>query len=198
MSIINLFSNIFNPLSEEGASTSKDSQLFTAYGEFVNSTYPLFLNRLGLNKVAIKAEGCIITDSGGKTYIDCVGGYGLFNLGHNHPKIIHVLTEYLKEKQLLTRPLITEIPVRLAELLAKITPGDLTCSFICNSGSEAIDTAIKLSRLHIGKKEIITARNSFHGFTFGALSASGIPSLKRFFEPLVPDFVHVPFGDIEA
>jgi putrescine aminotransferase len=55
-----------------------------------------------------------------------------------------------------------------------------------------------LARLHTGKKEIITARNSFHGFTFGALSASGIPSVKRFFEPMVPDFVHVPFGDIEA
>lgn len=178
--------------------TFTDSELYESYGELINPSYPLFLKRLGLKNVAVKAEGVIITDSEGKSYIDCIGGYGLFNLGHNHPAIVQALMDQLNEKQLFTKPFITKIQVRLAEYLAKTVPGGLTCSFLCNSGSEAIDNAIKLARLHKGKKQIITAENSFHGYTYGALSASGISSFKRFFEPMVPDIIHVPFGDIEA
>jgi putrescine aminotransferase len=104
----------------------------------------------------------------------------------------------LAEQQLFTKPLISEVQVRMAECFEKIAPGDLACSFILNSGSEAIDCAIKLVRLHRGGKTIITAQKSFHGHTFGALTASGIPSFKRAFQPLLPGFVSVPFGDIEA
>ena len=172
--------------------------LFESYGRLINPAYPSFLNKLGLNKIAAKAQGAAITDSHGNTYIDCVGGYGLFNLGHNNPDIIESIIEQLKEQQLLTKPLISEIQVRLAECIEKITPGDLSCSFILNSGSEAIDCAIKLVRLHKGGKTIITAQKSFHGHTFGALTASGIPSFKKAFQPLLPGFISVPFGDIEA
>lgn len=181
-----------------GMKLSKDMNLFESYGRLINPAYPSFLNKLGLNKVAVKAQGATITDSEGKTYIDCVGGYGLFNLGHNNPDIIESLTDQLKEQQLLTKPLISEIQVRLAECIENITPGELSCSFILNSGSEAIDCAIKLVRLHRGGKTIITAQKSFHGHTFGALTASGIPSFKRAFQPLLPGFISVPFGDIEA
>jgi putrescine aminotransferase len=177
---------------------SKDMNLFESYGRLINPAYPSFLNKLGLNSVAAKAQGATITDSVGNTYIDCVGGYGLFNLGHNNPNVIESLTEQLKEQQLLTKPLISEIQVRLAECIEKITPGDLSCSFILNSGSEAIDCAIKLVRLHKGGKTIITAQKSFHGHTFGALTASGIPSFRRAFQPLLPGFINVPFGDIEV
>jgi len=177
---------------------SEDMNLFESYGRLINPAYPSFLNKLGLNKVAAKAQGATITDSDGKTYIDCVGGYGLFNLGHNNPDIIESLSDQLQEQQLLTKPLISEVQVRLAECIEKITPGDLRCSFILNSGSEAIDCAIKLARLHKGGKTIITAQKSFHGHTFGALTASGIPSFKRAFQPLLPGFISVPFGDIEA
>jgi len=172
--------------------------LFESYGRLINPAYPSFLNKLGLNKVAVGARGATITDSEGNTYIDCVGGYGLFNLGHNNPDIIESLMDQLKEQQLLTKPLISEIQVRLAECIEKIAPGELSCSFILNSGSEAIDCAIKLVRLHRGGKTIITAQNSFHGHTFGALTASGIPSFKRAFQPLLPGFISVPFGDIKA
>ena len=184
--------------SPKNLSSSRDSELYELYEEFISSTYPSFLKKFGLAKIAVKAEGVIITDSLGKNYIDCVGGYGLFNIGHNHPKIIRDIITQLNKKQLFTKPLITEIQVRLAKLLSEITPGDLNCSFICNSGSEAIDSAIKLARLQSGKKQIITAENSFHGYTFGALSATGILSFKRLFSPLIPEITHVPFGDVEA
>ena len=177
---------------------SKDAELFESYGRLISSTYPSFLNKLGLDKVAVKAQGATITDSGGKTYIDCIGGYGLFNVGHNNPHVIQALTDQLAEQQLFTKPLISEVQVKMAECIEKITPGDLTCSFILNSGSEAIDCAIKLVRLHRGRKTIITAEKSFHGHTFGALTASGIPSFKRAFHPLLPGFISVPFGNAEA
>jgi putrescine aminotransferase len=87
----------------------------------------------------------------------------------------------------------------MAERIEQICPGELSCSFILSSGSEAIDCAIKLVRLHNRRaRTIITAQKSFHGHTFGALTASGIPSFKRAFEPLLPGFASVPFGDIEA
>jgi len=177
---------------------SQDAKLFESYGRFISSSYPVFLSKLGLNKVACKAQGATIIDSEGKTYIDCIGGYGLFNVGHNNPFVIQSLCDQLEEQQLYTKPLISEIQVRMAECIAKIAPGELTCTFILNSGSEAIDCAIKLVRLHKGAKKIITAQKSFHGHTFGALSASGIPSFSRGFLPLLPGFVNVPFGDIEA
>jgi len=177
---------------------SGDMQLFESYGRLINPAYPSFLNKLGLNRVAVKAQGATITDSEGKTYIDCVGGYGLFNVGHNNPEIIQAIIDQLKEERLFTKPLITQIQVEMAECMAKIAPGDLDCSFMLNSGSEAVECAIKLIRLHKGGKTIITAQNAFHGHTFGALTASGIPSCKRAFQPLLPGFVSIPFGDVEA
>lgn len=181
-----------------GIESSENVKLFESYGRLISFSYPAFLRKMGLNAVAAKAQGATITDSDGKVYIDCVGGYGLFNIGHNNPDVIQALTDQLAARQLFTKPLISEIQVRMAECIERITPGELTCSFILNSGSEAIDCAIKLVRLHRGAKTIITAHKAFHGHTFGALTASGIPSFKRAFKPFLPGFVSVPFGDIEA
>lgn len=175
-----------------------DSSIFDSFEEHISFTYPSYLKKLGLDVIAIKAEGAVITDSRGNSYIDCIGGYGLSNLGHNHPIVIKALVEQLQKKEQFNKPFIIEPQVKLAKLLANIAPGDLSCSFICNSGSEAIDSALKLARLCQRKSQIITAIGSFHGFTFGALSATGIQSFKRSFGPLVPDFVHVPFGDSRA
>ena len=177
---------------------SPDQPIFDAYGKYISPTYPAFLKKLGLDRVAAKATGATITDSAGRTYIDCVGGYGLFNLGHNHPEVVKALKEQLDKEQLFTRPLITDVAVELAEKMVEITSGELTCMFLCNSGSEAIDSAIKLARLCTRKPEIITAENSFHGYTFGALSASGILSFKKLFEPMVPGVRHVPYGNVKA
>jgi putrescine aminotransferase len=83
-------------------------------------------------------------------------------------------------------------------MLAELTPGDLQYSFFCNSGAEAIEGALKFARLATGKSHVITAQNAFHGKTLGALSASGREVYKTPFQPLVPGFTHVPFGDAQA
>ena len=85
-------------------STTLDEELFESYGRLINPTYPHFLRRLGLDRTAVKAEGAIITDSTGNTYIDCIGGYGLFNLGHNHPRIVQCLVDQLNKRELFARP----------------------------------------------------------------------------------------------
>jgi putrescine aminotransferase len=193
-----LSGRIFEDFMSTNTESSGDSEVFESYERLINPSYPSFLAKLGLSNVAAGAQGATITDSQGRTFIDCIGGYGICNVGHNNPEIVRSLTDQLREQQLLTKPLIAEVQVRAAECIEEIAPGDLTCSFILNSGSEAIDCAIKLVRLHRGGKTIITARGSFFGHTFGALSATGIPSFNRSFRPLLPGFVNVPFGDIEA
>jgi putrescine aminotransferase len=178
--------------------TASDTLLYESYGRLVSPSYPSFLKRLGLTCGVVRAEGATITDSSGKTYIDCVAGYGVFNLGHNCAAIIDAVIDQLNQKSLTTRPFISDIQVGFAELLSSIAPGELSCSFLLNSGSEAIDCAIKLVRLAKGRPGIITAQGSFHGHTLGALSACGTPSFKRAFEPLIPGFVTVPYGDVGA
>ena len=175
-----------------------DQALFDTYQRLINPAYPQFLTKLGLDRAAAKAEGATIADTAGRTFIDCTAGYGLFNLGHNHPRLIADLTAQLGQNQLYTRPLITDLPAELATKLAAIAPGELSCSLICNSGSEAIDSALKLVRLNSRRKRIVSAKDSWHGYTFGALSVSGIDSFKRLFAPLLDEVEQVPFDDVSA
>ena len=178
--------------------TMSDSIIYDKYERFINSTYPPFLRNIGLDYAAVRAEQATITDSSGREYIDCSGGYGICGIGHNHPELIAAMTGQLQGNHTTNRPFISEISVRLAESLAGMVPIDDAFTFFCNSGSEAVDSAIKLARLRRGKKKILSAQNSFHGYTLGALSVSGIPSFKRLFEPLLPEISHIPYNDIAS
>jgi putrescine aminotransferase len=151
---------------------------------------------MGIFNIGANAEGASITDSKGNIYIDCSSGYGIGNLGHNNPQIVNALLDQLKKGEVNSKPFINKIQVELAELLKEISPGNLECSFLVNSGSEAVETALKLIRLYKGEKKIISMENSFHGFTFGALSVSGVPAFKKSYSPLLPSFEQVPFGDL--
>jgi putrescine aminotransferase len=175
-----------------------DQEVYETYAELINPAYPNYLKRLGINRIAARAEGCVITDSAGKEFLDCSSGYGIYNLGHNHPAIVASLIAHLQSQPQNTRPFITALYADLAFALTAIAPGGLSSLFLCNSGSEAIDSAIKLARLTTRREKVISALGSFHGFTLGALSASGIDSLKRPLKPLLPGFEHVPFGDFSA
>jgi putrescine aminotransferase len=177
--------------------TSADSYYFRKYGDLINSSYVNYLQELGIINTGCLAEGAKISDSEGNIYIDCTSGFGIGNVGHNNPVIVNALIDQLRNMEVNTRPFINKIQIKLAELLKVISPGDLECSYLFNSGSEAIENAIKLVRLYKGKKKIITMKNSFHGYTLGALSASGVSSFKKSFEPLLPGFEQIEFGNIE-
>ena len=148
--------------------------------------------------VEYRDGGVYTYDNNGKRYLDCLGGYGIFNVGHRHPKVIEAVKNQLDQVCLHSQDLLNPWAAYLAKQLAAIAPGDLKYSFFCNSGSEAVEGAIKLARLYTGKTEIISTKNSYHGVSMGALSATGRDVFRKPFEPLLNGFVHVPFGDIEA
>jgi putrescine aminotransferase len=148
--------------------------------------------------VEFRDSGVYTYDNHGKRYLDCLGGYGIFNVGHRHPKVINAVRAQLDQVCLHSQDLLNPWAAHLAEQLAKLAPGKLQYSFFCNSGTEAVEGAIKLARLYTGKTEIISTKNSYHGVSMGALSATGREVFRQPFEPLLSGFVHVPFGDADA
>jgi putrescine aminotransferase len=148
--------------------------------------------------VEIRDQGVYTYDNHGKRYLDCLGGFGIFNVGPRHPKVIAAVKAQLDQVCLHSQELLNPWAAHLASQLAAVAPGDLKYSFFCNSGTEAVEGAIKLARLYSGKTEIISTRNSYHGVSMGALSATGREVFRKPFEPLLNGFVHVPFGDIKA
>lgn len=165
------------------------------YEKYINPAMAKLFRFMGLGTIEWEAKGAIITDIHGKEYIDCLGGYGVFNVGHAHPKVIQAVEKQLHKMPLSSKILFSEAQGKLAEKLAEITPGDLQYTFFCNSGTEAVEGALKLARLHTGKSEIISTKNSFHGKTLGALSATGRDLFTEPCRPLLPGFKHVSFGD---
>lgn len=168
-----------------------------SYSKHISNPYIAFLNRMGLLIDVASAEGSLIGDSNGNSYIDCIAGYGNCVLGHNPPSVIEAVVAELRSARPFNLPFVHEIQARLAERLAADTPGDLECSFVVNSGSEAVETALKLARLTTGKSGIICTTGSWHGFTFGCLSISE-QSMSRQFRPFLEGVTHVPYGNISA
>ncbi len=146
-----------------------------------------------------RAEGAVITSSNGEKILDFVSSYGALNLGHNHPRvreaILHVFNTYRVD---LSKELLSPYAAYLAHNLSLITPGDLNQFYFCNSGTEAVEAALKLAaRYFKGKRShFLYAENSLHGKTLGALSVTGSPRLREYF-PLLPGYA-VPYGDSTA
>jgi len=146
----------------------------------------------------VRGEGARVWDEHGRMYVDCVSGNGVANIGHANPVITEALCR--QAQRLVTCPGIFYNDVRAAFMakLVNIASPSLNRVFLCNSGAESVEAAIKFARYTTGKPEIICARHGFHGRTLGALSATHNPAYHRGFEPLVPGFIHVPFNDLEA
>jgi predicted acetylornithine/succinylornithine family transaminase len=150
----------------------------------------------------VRGEGCSVFDAEGRSYLDLVGGIAVNSLGHCHPAIVRAIREQCGTLMHVSNLYRNPWSVRLAEELAARVPG--TRAFFCNSGAEANEAAIKLARRHAhftygaARHVIITAEASFHGRTFAALTATGQPKYREGFEPLVPGFRYVPYGDLAA
>lgn len=185
-------------MADAGPKKYIEKELLEAYRAHINPNYAEFLERLGLAHTIQEAKGAVILDSQGRSYIDFVAGYGVFNLGHNPPGLIKALRKELDSSPLWNRPFLSAPLAHLAERLVDLTPDELSKVFICSTGAEAIDSAIKLARLSTRRSKIVAATGAFHGYTIGALSVSGIPGQRRPFEPLLPEIEHVPFGDVHA
>lgn len=171
----------------------------------MKSNREIFLNHLGLpskNPLGIEiesAKGIYMCDTEGKEYIDMVSGVAVSNVGHRHPRIIKAIKNQLdKYMHLMVYGEIIQNPqVQLAKTLTDNLPPNLNSVYFVNSGSEAIEGAMKLAKRFTGKTEIIAFKNAYHGGTHGALSVLGNESLKNAFRPLLPDIKHLNFNCFE-
>ncbi|HEX5322394.1 MAG TPA: aminotransferase class III-fold pyridoxal phosphate-dependent enzyme, partial [Capsulimonadaceae bacterium] len=168
------------------------------YQQYVNPTQVALLKIGGYDHIEWSAEGCTVTDLEGNTYIDCLGGLGVFSLGHRNPRVIAAVKEQLDRMPLASKAFLNKPLADFAEKLAGIAPGNLQYTFMCNSGTEAVEGALKVARMATGKTDIIATIGGYHGKTMGALTATGRDMYKKPFEPLVPGFTNVPWNDLEA
>jgi putrescine aminotransferase len=143
-------------------------------------------------------SGSTFHDLEGNEYIDCLGGYGVYNCGHRHPRVVEAVVNQLKRQALPSLELMDPLRGMLAGLIADITPGDLKYSFFGNSGTEAVEGALKLAKAYTGRRVIVAATRGFHGKSMGSLSATAKAVFRKPFYPLVPGYRHVPYGDIDA
>jgi putrescine aminotransferase len=167
------------------------------YRRFLNPPLARVMKVSG-SPLETRASGSTIVDHTGKAYLDFAGGYGVFTLGHRHPRVVAAVREQLDFIALSGKTMFNALQGRLARRLAEIAPGDLEISFFSNSGAEAVEGAIKLARAATGRAKIVATHGAFHGKTLGALSASGREPFRGPFRPLLEVTAHVPYGDAAA
>ena len=171
------------------------AEVYENYKEFVNPPLARVM-RLSGSPVEVRARGCTIWDHNGKEYLDFAGGYGVFTLGYSHPRVVEAVRLQLERIALSGKTMFNVLLGRAARRLAELAPGDLQISFWCNSGTEAVEGAIKLARAATGRAKIVGTFDAFHGKTFGALSVSGRETFQTPFRPLLADSDRVPFGEV--
>ena len=155
-------------------------------------------NNYGSPSIAlVKGKGIVVTDADGKQYLDFLGGIATNILGHAHPAIVKAVSKQVSVLNHVSNFYVHPNAVELAEKLASMTGDKRAKVFFCQSGAEANEAALKLSR-RTGKVRVVAAQGAFHGRTMGALSLTGQPSKREPFLPLVKGVKHVPYGDIEA
>lgn len=146
----------------------------------------------------VRGEGARLWDSDGHAYIDCVGGQGAGNLGHANPVVARAIAKQAATLISCPEMFYNDKRAALMEKLIRIAPEGLRRVFLCNSGTEAIEAAFKFARIQTGRRGIIATMRGFHGRTMGALSATWEKKYREPFEPLVPDFTHLPYNDLAA
>jgi acetylornithine aminotransferase len=145
----------------------------------------------------VKGKGIVVTDADGKTYLDFLGGIATSILGHAHPAIVKAVTKQVSVLSHVSNFYAHPNAIELAEKLVSMTGDKNAKVFFCQSGAEANEAALKLSR-RTGKVRVVAAQGAFHGRTMGALSLTGQPSKREPFLPLIKGVKHVPYGDIDA
>ena len=165
------------------------------YAEHVNPYLARLMNFAGFG-VEVQGEGCYMWDQDGRKYLDCLGSYGVFALGHRHPKVVEAVKKQLDTMPLSGKTFFNAKQGALAEKLASIAPGGLQFTFFSNSGAEAVEAALKFARASTRRPKIIATEGGFHGKTMGALAVTGRKKYRDPYEPLMPGPVFVPYGDV--
>nr|WP_319393916.1 putrescine aminotransferase [uncultured Desulfobacter sp.] len=143
-------------------------------------------------------QGSILKDILGREYIDLLGGFGLYTYGIRHPKIVNAVKAQLDRSPQYSQEMLDPLRAKLAQVIGMITPGDIQYGFFANSGTEAVEGAMKLAKFYTGKKGFIAMLKGFHGKTLGSLSLMGKDVYRQPLLPLLEGVQHAPFGDADA
>jgi ornithine--oxo-acid transaminase len=172
---------------------------YDLYARAINPQFMRVLRTIGFDRVWARAEGQYLYDADGTRYLDILGGFGMFNVGRNNPRVRAALVEALELETPGSVQLgVSLLPGLLAEELLKRTPERLARVLFTSSGTESVEAALKLGRAATGRPRVVSAQHGFHGLTLGALSANGGRHFVERFGPLLPGFSQIPFGDLDA
>ena len=177
----------------------RSGESFDLHERHLNAQMVRILKTLGFDRDYVRAEGAYLYDSEGRRYLDLLSGFGVFGVGRSHPRVVQALHEVLDA----ALPGMLQLGVSLlagvlAERLLETLPDSLEKAFFCNSGSEAVEGAIKFARNATGRPGLVYCDRGFHGLSTGALSLNGDDVFREGFGPLLPDAHRVPFDDLEA
>jgi ornithine--oxo-acid transaminase len=174
-------------------------QDYDLFAETINPQRVKVWRTIGFDRTWARAEGQYLYDSDGHRYLDLLGGFGMFNVGRNNPRVRAALAETLELDVPNAVQMGTSLlPGLLAERLLALTPPRLAKVLFTSSGTESVEAALKLGRAATGRGRVLSAEHSFHGLTLGSLSATADQHFAERFGPLLPGFDRVPFGDLDA
>ena len=147
-----------------------------------------------------RSRGCVVTDTSGREYLDLLSGIGVTGIGHTHPAVVRAVQTQAEQylHAMVYGEYIQQPQVDLARRLAELTPGELSVTYFTNSGTEAVEGALKTARKYTGRSGFVSFAGSFHGDTFGSVSVGGNPVYRDPFEPLLPHTTFLPFNDRAA
>jgi len=165
----------------------------------INPQFARLLRTIGFDRRWERADGAYLYDDAGERYLDMLGGFGMFNVGRNNPRVRRALAEFLELQTAGSVQLgVSRLPALLAQELLRRSPASLGRVLFTSSGTEAIEAALKLGRAATGRSRVLFPDHGFHGLTLGSLSANGNLEFTARFGPLLPGFSPVPFNDLEA
>jgi ornithine--oxo-acid transaminase len=178
----------------------RGAEALDLHAQTINPQFVKLLRTIGFDRRWARAEGAYLWDDEGNRYLDVLGGFGMFNVGRNNPRVREALAEALE----LERPGSTQLgvdllPALLAEELLRRAPSSVGKAIFTSSGTEAVEAALKLGRAASGgRSRVLSAEHAFHGLTLGSLSATADPAFASRFGPLLPGFETVPWNDLDA
>ncbi|MEE9394075.1 MAG: aspartate aminotransferase family protein [Planctomycetota bacterium] len=187
------------PIDIDAILKSTRGRNFDAFEEHINPVFAKVLRTIGFNRSWVRAEGAYLWDEEGRRYLDFLSNWGVFNFGRQHPTITKAVRQALDTDFPgwigFDAPALAGV---LAAALKKRMPNQLDIVYFSNSGTEAVEAAIKFAKAATGRSGLIHLKKSFHGLTSGALTLNGEPNFRRGFEPLLPGAVEIPANDLDA
>ncbi len=177
----------------------RGAEALDLHAQTINPQFVRLLRTIGFDRRWARAEGAYLWDADGNRYLDVLGGFGMFNVGRNNPRVREALVEALElERPGSVQLGVDSLPALLAEELLRRAPASVERALFTSSGAEAVEAALKLGRAATRRPRVLSAEHGFHGLTLGALSANANPEFTERFGPLLPGFEHVPWNDLEA